>query len=502
MRTIFCISSKLHFFLLFLSLIGTASLFGASAFEHLRSDNRIGKASPVQKSLAVQGTELSTGQTFAGDGETVSAEELKRLAISYSDAGNAEKASYYLVKYIESTGDLSIINHHLFEPIARSNQYLAISEKFKPNLNLLSSIYIFAGFLGMLIFFLLLFRRGKQKVSNLLIASFILIHSIFILHLSLYITNTQYHYPQALFISTIFSFLYGPLMYFYFRRVTMNYRFKRRDLLHLLPTVILMVYILPYLTMGRMDKFDVLMSQGNLLLPMANTIIAVKLASLLIYGFLSLVLYRDHSMENRKLNKNVLMWQRNIIAIYGAYIAAYFVYAAIVTRILPFASLVHFLILVMVGLVFYVAYISYEQPEIFKGRVTLVDPVQLFKYKKSRLTPSYSEELKQNLLFLLDEEKIYKQNNINLELLAEKLGTNRHNTSQVINEHFGMNFFELINKYRISEAVMLLENNAGNEMSIIEVAYEVGFNNKVTFNKSFKKYVAKTPTQFILSLQA
>ncbi len=118
------------------------------------------------------------------------------------------------------------------------------------------------------------------------------------------------------------------------------------------------------------------------------------------------------------------------------------------------------------------------------------------KYQKSRLTLNFSLELKENLLELLIRDKIYKENNLTLELLAQKLQTNRHNASQVINEHFNMSFFELINQYRIKEAKDLLENDLHKNMKIIDVAYEVGYNNKVTFNKSFKKETSLTPTQY------
>ena len=53
----------------------------------------------------------------------------------------------------------------------------------------------------------------------------------------------------------------------------------------------------------------------------------------------------------------------------------------------------------MVTLVFYVAYISNVQPQVFNGELKLVDPLQLFKYQNSGLTPDYSEELKINLSF-------------------------------------------------------------------------------------------------------
>ena len=153
-------------------------------------------------------------------------------------------------------------------------------------------------------------------------------------------------------------------------------------------------------------------------------------------------------------------------------------------------------------MVFYVAYITYVQPEIFKGQVKLVDPIGLFKYKYSALTPSFSLELKEDLLSLLNEDKIYKESGISLDLLSEKLGTSRHNTSQVINEHFNMNFYELMNKFRIDEAVELIKNEKDNNLTIIDIAYKVGFNNKVTFNKSFKKALSVTPSEYIKSLNS
>ena len=64
-----------------------------------------------------------------------------------------------------------------------------------------------------------------------------------------------------------------------------------------------------------------------------------------------------------------------------------------------------------------------------------------------------------------------------------------------------MNFFELINKYRVEEAMQLLKNNNG-DFNIIDIAYEVGYNNKVTFNKSFKRVSNLTPSQFAKLSQA
>ena len=121
---------------------------------------------------------------------------------------------------------------------------------------------------------------------------------------------------------------------------------------------------------------------------------------------------------------------------------------------------------------------------------------------KNERRASAEQYVMRSLFFHLQKEKIYRQNDISLEILSNKLDTTRHNTSQVINEHFNLNFFELINKYRIAEALDILQSDTHNNLNIIDVAYEVGFNNKVTFNKSFKKIISLTPSQYIASLSS
>lgn len=68
------------------------------------------------------------------------------------------------------------------------------------------------------------------------------------------------------------------------------------------------------------------------------------------------------------------------------------------------------------------------------------------------MTESISEELKTDLIKLFTEEKVYLDSNLNLDALSEMLNTTRHYTSQIINQHFDMNFFELINKLTFYKA--------------------------------------------------
>jgi AraC-like DNA-binding protein len=428
----------------------------------------------------------------------ISINEYRNLARIYSDSLQASKAINYAEQYIRTTSDLSIINDHFFSAINQTDIYLNFKSNYKPKFDALPLFYLFSSLLGLFIFVILNLKKGVNRVSTFLMSLFVLLNALFILHLSLYLINSQYYFPNTLLFSTVFTFLYGPLIYFYFKITAINYKLKWTDTLHLIPALVLLIYISPFYALSSIEKFVILFDQEDILTYEANFIIGAKILSLALYALLTYRIYVDFKQKSKKKFK--LLWQRNIIAIYVMYVVSFIVYTTMTSGFFDIPIFFHLQILIVVGLVFYVAYITYVQPEIFKGEVKLVDPIGLFKYKSSALTTSYSLELKEELLELLNAEKIYKESGISLDLLSERLGTSRHNTSQVINEHFSMNFYELMNKFRIDEAVYLIENDK--QLNIIDIAYKVGFNNKVTFNKSFKKAFSVTPTEYIKSLNS
>lgn len=456
----------------------------------------------MSATLAYGNSRASIDETFNLVTQTVStAEGYKALALEYAANGQARLASENIMNYMSLTGDLSILNDHLFEPIKNSESFVELKSTFIGSLSPMVMLCMYAGFLGFFIFFVINTRRGTDHVGSLLIGLFVLFHCLFLIHRCLYVSGYQYEYPNTLYASTTFSFLYGPLLYFYFKRIIQKYKLQWSDVLHLIPSAVLLFYLLPYYGMSSLEKFNVLLDQtNNNSLSGINIIIIVKIISLSLYAFLTFRLYKNSLEKTSQKQKASELWQRNIIAIFMVYVVAYIFYGASITVAFSFPAMAHLQTFVMAALVFYVAYIAYAQPEIFKGQVTLVDPVILYKYKKSGLTPSFSVELRDKLVSLMNEDKVYRQSDINLEKLAELMETTRHNASQVVNEHFGLNFFELMNKYRIAEAMEILQDDS-HDLSIIQVAYQVGFNNKVTFNKSFKKMVAKTPSQYVTSLR-
>jgi len=105
-------------------------------------------------------------------------------------------------------------------------------------------------------------------------------------------------------------------------------------------------------------------------------------------------------------------------------------------------------------------------------------------------------ELNDRLIEFLEKEKSFLDPNLSLEDLAKKLGVGRHKLSAVINQFQKMNFFELINSYRVKEVKRMMANPAESSKKMYELGYDAGFNSKASFYRVFKQMTHKTPVEF------
>lgn len=118
------------------------------------------------------------------------------------------------------------------------------------------------------------------------------------------------------------------------------------------------------------------------------------------------------------------------------------------------------------------------------------------KYRNSGLSRQKAEQIIADLTKLMNSEELYLDNEISLLSLSSKLNEKPHNVSQALNESLQLNFYDYINSARITRAQQMLTAPKFSNLAIIDIAYQVGFNNKTSFNNSFKKFTNKTPSQF------
>ncbi|NDV84870.1 helix-turn-helix domain-containing protein [Bacteroides sp. 51] len=97
---------------------------------------------------------------------------------------------------------------------------------------------------------------------------------------------------------------------------------------------------------------------------------------------------------------------------------------------------------------------------------------------------------------LMSEDKVYINPNLTLGDIAAMLGVNRNYTSATINRCTGSNFANFINEYRISEAISIMSVKKNAALTIDQIAYSSGFNDRKSFYRAFKKITGLAPSEF------
>lgn len=116
------------------------------------------------------------------------------------------------------------------------------------------------------------------------------------------------------------------------------------------------------------------------------------------------------------------------------------------------------------------------------------------RYARSKISGVDIEVSLNALESLMEREKLFREEDVTMNLVAGKLGLTNHQFSELLNSRLGMGFAAYINSKRIEEAKRLLLT--GEEENILNIAFNVGFGSKTSFNVEFKKSTGLTPKQF------
>ncbi|RPI46786.1 MAG: AraC family transcriptional regulator [Bacteroidetes bacterium] len=82
---------------------------------------------------------------------------------------------------------------------------------------------------------------------------------------------------------------------------------------------------------------------------------------------------------------------------------------------------------------------------------------------------------------------------VNLEEIAGIVHMAPASACRFFKSSTGMTIFEYLNKIKIDYSCKLLLNS---DRNVVNISYDCGFNNLSHFNKQFKKFIGKTPSQF------
>lgn len=129
------------------------------------------------------------------------------------------------------------------------------------------------------------------------------------------------------------------------------------------------------------------------------------------------------------------------------------------------------------------------QPELQEVLQAVVDG----KYQRSALGAEQAASIAGKLALAMEQDQLYLDAALSLPKLARHIGCSPNYISQTLNESLGLNFFDYVNRYRVQAAARLLRDT---DLSVLDIAMNVGFNAKSSFYTAFKKELQQTPGQY------
>ena len=122
------------------------------------------------------------------------------------------------------------------------------------------------------------------------------------------------------------------------------------------------------------------------------------------------------------------------------------------------------------------------------------------RYKRSSLSEKQRQNYINSILNFVKLERPYLNSELTQKELADNLQIASHHLSEIFNIDFGKNFYSFINLYRVEEAKKIIVNDTQN-ITMLAIAYDAGFNSKASFNRVFKEVVGITPSQYKSKVQ-
>jgi AraC-like DNA-binding protein len=322
-------------------------------------------------------------------------------------------------------------------------------------------------------------------------------------------TSVAAHYPRLLGWLELTRLAMAPAFYLSVVQFTApNRPWRGRDGLHFLPWLLFLLAMLPLLLgwgpRGVAGLSGPAASGGRALVFATPKVQAIG------YWLAAYLALRQHQRQVLHLTAQPepidLQWLQQVLwglaLLVGLWLNELFFHLSWILAFTPLGYL---------SAVFYLAYHALRQREVFAFPAPIRAEIQELwqeevpelpgpastASKQARLSPSQVAYWQQQLSHLLETEQVYLEADLSLPALAQRAGLSTHELSYVLNEGFGVNFFQFINAYRVAEAQRLLASAQHQHLSMVGIAFEAGFSSKTTFNTTFKKATGLTPSQFL-----
>jgi AraC-like DNA-binding protein len=391
----------------------------------------------------------------------------------------------------------------------------------------LYSIYdlllLFSFFQGLLLIITMPSMQGYNRSANRWLL--ILIGFTSVILLLKVVSNsplvTQFT-PKLQLLPDFIFFIYSPLFYLYIQRLLFRSRIisSASNKFHFIPALIqFFVYMAYFLMDGSSFGLKIAYPYSDLYIVRFSFGFVALIAN--IYYWLasnkSLRKYKEN-YENTNSYEQNLQYLTTVLFIQAvclfAWMATIGVAAVGIWFDLDVFNLVEFSIetmwIIFSIITFFLGYFAAHEPNLFRvsevihelpvpGPLSLSTGNGQMKLASPEKIDGPIENLEtevSKVTTYMNEQKPYTNPKLNLVELAHHLKLPPYVLSKIINAGFERNFFDFVNGYRVEEFKRRVEDPQFRNYTLLSIAFDVGFNSKTAFNRSFKKITNQTPSSY------
>lgn len=379
-------------------------------------------------------------------------------------------------------------------PLFRFSNNLLIS--YALAMEKLFELLVFFGFFqGVFLLLVLYLNPVFRRKSNHLLNFTLIVIVVGLSGRSLHLLGAFGANPRLITISEFSMFFFGPAIALFIRESLLGQPFRKIDMLHFVAPMAHIAYLVAYFILPADDVVNGRLASGELL----RIVLILGTLGLLfttIYWIWCWKLLSEFKLNlTNELSYSVKL---SFIKLLLIAIGVCLIFWLSVLLFTFFESQLYSRVtysmvwIFLTTLILLIGFYTLTQPEIFNLKMTNTKE----KYVQSKLNSNDIRRIKMRLEQMMSEKKPFLNKKLLQAELAELMGVNRPELSRILNEGFGMNFFEFTNYYRIKEFIALVESNEFNNLTLMAIAEKAGFNSKSTFNKAFKSVMGTTPRHF------
>ena len=356
-------------------------------------------------------------------------------------------------------------------------------------------------------FLLLCLTIDRNKRSTLFLALFLFAHALIPIN-ELVMWGAEFKmtardlFPSLYFFPMVAYYIDGALLYLCFKALVFkDFSLTKIDLFHFIPLMAYITFIgLVFYSKPQDIRLEMINSESFVY---SASYVYMEFLSKLIRVFYAIACFSLISRYSSRLqdtNSNMekvhLSWLRALVI--GFLLVMVSEAILVAAKIINIYTNFSFSLFVNIGLTGY--YITFALVNLlvftavrYFGAFEQVNEIKITK--KVRDERFFQPELALSVDDAIRGGQIYMDPDITLDKLAESLKILPRDLSSLINRHFGVNFYEFINRYRIEEAKRMLTSEKYRATTITDIYLKVGFNSKSVFYTFFKKLEGMTPSQ-------